>query len=370
MISILNREAMQMNKPRPLQPGDTIAIVSLSSGILGESFCAHQLELGVKRLQAFGLKPIFMPNTLKGSQYVADHPEARAQDLKDAFFDDSIQGILCAIGGDETYRLLPYLLEDEVFIEQVKKTPKLFTGFSDTTNNHLMFYKLGMASFYGPNFLSDLAELEDDMLPYTKAAFLSYFSNPSTRLISSSPIWYEEREEYSLNSLGQARRKHKETKGHQVLYGTGKVSGRLLGGCLESLSDGYSGSRYPEQKRIYEEYQLMPTLAEWKGKILFFETSEETPSPELYRLYLQTLDDFNIFSVLSGMIVGKPMNEIYYDEYNEILKTFAVKYHVPTIVNLNFGHATPRGVIPYGALCTLDLNNGIVLIDEAVFQET
>ncbi len=359
-----------MIKPRPLHQGDKIAIVSLSSGILGEPFCKHQLDLGIKRLKSFGLHPVLMPNTLKGSTYLEDHPEARAQDLKDAFFDDSIQGILCAIGGDETYRLLPYLLEDEAFMEQVKITPKLFTGFSDTTNNHLMFYKLGMATFYGPNFLSDLAELEEDMLPYTKAAFLSYFTNPSTRLISSSPFWYEEREDYSLKSLGQPRIKHRETKGHQVLFGSGMVSGRLLGGCLESLSDGYSGSRYPEQKRIYEAYQLMPTKEDWKGKVLFFETSEEAPSPELYRLYLQTLEDIGLFSGLAGIIVGKPMNETYHEEYNEILKTFAVKYHIPTIVNLNFGHSTPRGVIPYGALATLDLDKGTVLIDEAVFQET
>ena len=54
--------------------------------------------------------------------------------------------IICAIGSD-TYRLLPYLLEDEGFIKKVKTNPKIFTGFSDTTNNHLMFYKLGMVSF-------------------------------------------------------------------------------------------------------------------------------------------------------------------------------------------------------------------------------
>lgn len=43
--------------------------------------------------------------------------------------DDSIAGIICAIGGDDTYRLLPYLLEDEEFIDAVHKSPKLFTGF-------------------------------------------------------------------------------------------------------------------------------------------------------------------------------------------------------------------------------------------------
>ena len=77
-------------------------------------------------------------------------------DTKDAFLDNSIAGIICAIGGDDTYRLLPYLMEDEKFIKAVEEHPKLFTGFSDTTINHLMFYKLGLSTYYGPNFICDL----------------------------------------------------------------------------------------------------------------------------------------------------------------------------------------------------------------------
>ncbi len=74
-----------------------------------------------------------MPNALKGIEYLQVYPEARAKDLKDAFLDDSIAGIICAIGGGDTYRLLSYLMEDEEFIKAVEKHPKLYTGFSDTT---------------------------------------------------------------------------------------------------------------------------------------------------------------------------------------------------------------------------------------------
>ncbi len=54
-----------MYKPKALEKGDKVAIVSLSSGILGEDFCKHQIEIGVKRLEDFGLKPVFMDNSLK-----------------------------------------------------------------------------------------------------------------------------------------------------------------------------------------------------------------------------------------------------------------------------------------------------------------
>ena len=89
----------------------TIGIVSLSSGIIGEDFVKHEVDLGVQRLKDLGLNPIFLPHSLKGLDFIKDHPEARAEDLMQAFSDDSIDMILCAIGGDDTYRLLPYLLK-------------------------------------------------------------------------------------------------------------------------------------------------------------------------------------------------------------------------------------------------------------------
>lgn len=43
-----------------------IGIVSLSSGILGESFIKHELEIGKERLNKYGIEIEFLPNALKG----------------------------------------------------------------------------------------------------------------------------------------------------------------------------------------------------------------------------------------------------------------------------------------------------------------
>jgi muramoyltetrapeptide carboxypeptidase LdcA involved in peptidoglycan recycling len=353
-----------MNKPKRLKQGDKVAIVSLSSGILGEPYCKHQLQLGIERLKEFGLEPRFMPNALKGMNYLRDNPRARADDLKEAFFDDEIKGIICVIGGDETFKLLSYHIEDEQFIAKVKGNPKIFTGFSDTTNNHLMFYKLGMVSFYGPNFLSDLAELGREMLPYTKKTFQAFFAGESGYEILSSPVWYEERTDFSANALGTERVCHEETKSYEVLYGSGKIKGKLLGGCLESLYDGYTGSRYPEQYEIYQKYQLMPDREEWKDKILFFETSEERPTPQVFERYIQELIKQGVFAAVRGVIVGKPQNEVYYDEYKAILTKYAKEYELPMIYNVNFGHAYPHTLLPYGVEAMLDLDEKRINITE------
>lgn len=356
-----------MKKPHALTRGERVAIVSLSSGMLGEEFCSHNIEIGVKRLREFGLEPVFMPNARKGIAFLEDHPEARADDLKAAFADDSVKGIICAIGGDDTYRLLPYLLEDEEFVKLVQEKPKLFTGFSDTTVNHLMFYKLGMATFYGPNFICDLSEIADEMLPYTKAAFESYFAGQEKGEIVSSDIWYEEREDFSRNAVGTDRIAHREMHGYEVLQGKGSFRGRLLGGCLDSIYDMLTSARYEEEKAVCERYGIFPALEEWKGKIAFLETSEETPTPEELREELAAIRQTGIFNVVSGVIIGKPQDEKFYEEYKKAYVEGIGNPDLPVLYNINFGHATPRCVIPYGVEAEVDMEEKKITFLESMF---
>ena len=80
-----------------------IGIVSLSSGIMGESFISHELKIGKERLNKYGIELEFLPNALKGMDFIKNHPKSRADDLLTAFKDDSIDMILCAIGGEMTH---------------------------------------------------------------------------------------------------------------------------------------------------------------------------------------------------------------------------------------------------------------------------
>ena len=344
-----------MQYPRKLRKGDRVAIVSLSSGMLGEDFCSHNIEIGVKRLEAYGLKPVFLPNALKGIEYLKANPKARAEDLKSAFLDGSIAGIICAIGGDDTYRILPYLMEDAEFMEAVERNPKLFTGFSDTTVNHLMFYKLGLSTFYGPNFLCDLGEIADEMLPYSKEAFESYLEGNDYREIVSSAVWYEERADFSRAAIGTDRIAHKEERGFELLQGAEVFQGELFGGCLESLYDITASSGYKDEKEICEKYGLFPRKEEWAGKILFIETCEEKPVPELFEKEIIALKDRGIFDVMNGVLVGKPQDEAYYEEYKEILTRVIDNPKLPIVYNVNFGHAAPRCALQYGVIARADM---------------
>ena len=120
----------------------TIGIVSLSAGTIGEDFVKHEVEIGIRRLEEYGLNVRFLPHARKGIDYVKAHPEDRAADLIAAFQDSEIDMILCAIGGDDTYRLLPHLFENDDLKRVLQD--KIFLGFSDSTINHLMLHKLGL----------------------------------------------------------------------------------------------------------------------------------------------------------------------------------------------------------------------------------
>lgn len=353
-----------MQYARKLRKGDKVAIVSLSSGMLGEDFCSHNIEIGVKRLKEYGLETVFMPNALKGIEYLQEHPEARAKDLKDAFLDDSIAGIICAIGGDDTYRLLPYLMEDEEFMKAVEKNPKLFTGFSDTTVNHLMFYKLGLSTYYGPTFICDLGEIADEMLPYSKKAFESYLEGNESGEIISSEIWYEEREDFSRAAIGTDRIAHKEERGFELLQGGEVFQGKLLGGCLESLYDILTAVRYEDEKEVCEKYGLFPSKEEWTGKILFIETCEEKPVPELFEKEITALKDKGVFDAVNGVLVGKPQDEAYYQEYKDILIKVIDNEKLPIVYNVNFGHAAPRCALPYGVVARVDMKQKKICLEK------
>lgn len=94
-----------------------------------------------------------MENTLKGSEYLYNHPEKRAHDFMDAFVNPSVKAIFSCIGGDESVRMLPY-----IDFDIIRNNPKILIGYSDTTISHLMCLKAGVSSFYGPSLLAELAE--------------------------------------------------------------------------------------------------------------------------------------------------------------------------------------------------------------------
>lgn len=338
-----------------------MGVVSLSSGILGEDFVSHEVKIGIERLKKYGIEVEFLPNSTKGIEFLKNNPKARAKDLIDAFKDDSIDMILCAIGGDDTYRLLPYLFENNELEMAVKQ--KIFLGFSDTTINHFMLNKVGIKTFYGQAFLPDICELSNEMLPYSKHFFEELINNGEIKEIYPSDVWYNEREDFSKNGIGVSMAEH-PNKGFELLRGDSKFEGKILGGCLESIFDIFDNSRYEDTVYLCQKYNLFSSLDEWKNKILLLETSEERPKPELFRKMILKLEEYGIFDVISGLIIGKPQNEEHYEEYKQILLDEIKNKDLSIVYNINVGHSTPRCIIPFGVNAKVDIERQIIEFKE------
>ena len=341
----------------------TIGIVSLSRGIIGESFVKHEVEIGLRRLNDYGLNVKFMPHALMGLDYIQNHPEKRAEDLLLAFRDPEIDMILCAIGGDDTYRLLPYLFDRNELQEAVRG--KVFLGFSDTTINHFMLHKVGLPTFYGQAFLPDICELGPEIPLYTRRFFEELITTGTIREITPSDVWYEGRDSFEPDRVGTSLISHPD-RGFELLQGRPVFSGKILGGCIDSLYDFFDGERYADMPVLCEKYHLFPDADDWKGRILLLESSEEKMPPEKYRRALEYLKRTGVFDAVSGVLVGKPMDEAYEKEYKDLLREVIADPELPVVCNLNTGHAMPRCIIPFGVEAVVDTEKQVIRFGDRV----
>lgn len=344
-----------MIKPKRLKKGDKIAIVSLSSGMLGDKEFIHKYYIAKERLENdFGLEVVCMPNALKGSKFIYEHPEARAKDLMDAFSDESIKAIICSIGGDDSVRMLPY-----INYEIIKNNPKIFMGYSDTTVSHFIMNKVELVSFYGASIMTDFAEYVK-MFDYTKNAVENIlFKDSKGYEIKSSDTWSNDFVPWKEENQNIEKKLIKEEHHYEVISGSGVIKGKLMGGCIDVFP-------------MILETEIWPKKDEWKNKIMLVETSEEKMSPEYLLFFLRNLGAQGILNVIKGIIVGKPQDEAYYEEYKEmylkVLKEFNVE-NLPILYNVNIGHAYPNGVLPLGIEYLIDLDKKQIVLLESATEE-
>ncbi|MEM7347920.1 MAG: S66 peptidase family protein [Chloroflexota bacterium] len=345
-----------MIKPQKLQAGDKVATVSLSWG--GPGTLPHRYEAGKQQLQdEFGLTVVEMPHTLKDEAWVHQHPEARAEDLMRAFTDPTIKGIISTIGGDDSIRMLPYL-----DLEIIRSNPKVFMGYSDTTITHLACFKAGLGTFYGPSILSGFAE-NVSLFPYMVASvYKTVFSSDIIGPIRPNLDGWAVEQLPWADPANQARRRPlNPSTGWKFLQGQGVRRGHLMGGCFEVL-DWLRGTDF------------WPELTHWQDAILFLETSEDAPSPEVVKWGLRTYSALGILPKLSGILFGRPGGLIspkIFTEYDKVFKQVIAEEaglaDLPIITGMEFGHTDPMFVLPYGVQAEIDCESQqFTIIENAV----
>lgn len=333
-------------KPRKLRPGCRVAAITLSWG--GPGAFPLRYEAGKRQFEdEYQVAVAETRHALKHPDWLSRHPEARAEDLMSAFSDPSIDGIISTIGGDDSIRILPYL-----DLEVIRKNPKVFMGFSDTTVSLLACFRAGLVSFYGPAFMAGFAE-NGGMFPYmVESVRKTLFSADPIGTISPNLAGWAVEELDWHNPENQLRQRQlNPSPGWSFLQGKGVIEGRLIGGCVEVL-DWLRGTDF------------WPGLSEWDDAILFLETSEEGPPPACVGRFLRCLAAVGVLSRLSGILFGRPGGEIPFEtfaEYDAVL-TDAVSQEarltdLPILTGMDFGHTDPMMVLPLGLNARIDCDN-------------
>ncbi len=330
-------------KPDRLKKGDTVAAISISGGRAGDSDMLWRYQLGKRRLEdIFELHVIETPNALKGKDFLYHNPQARAKDLMWALQNPDVKGIIANMGGDDSYRLLPYL-----DFESIRANPKIMMGYSDITTLCCCFTYAGIMSYYGPNLLTPIAQPvrldEYTRNAIDKALFSGQIIGKVEPCASYTPIEWKDKP-------GNEIVWHKNA-GYKLIQGSGKVTGRLMGGCMGPLQQIMGAPVYPKK-------------SVWKGGILFIENSSPYGSP------LAALHAWRAFAAsgalegANGLITGD-LNE---EETGILLKFLREEVHredLPVLTNVDFCHRTPMTVLPIGAMAEIDCEKNAFSILES-----
>lgn len=342
-----------MIKPKKLQKGDKVATISLSWGGAGE--IPNRYKTGKKQIQDnFDLEVVETRNALKPAKWIYENPKARAEDLMEALEDKSIKAIISNIGGDDSVRVLPF-----IDLDIIRKNPKIFIGFSDSTVTHFCFYKAGVTSFYGTSTLVGFAENNGMHQYQIDDINQTLFSNKIIGKISpNTEGWTSERLEWKNPENQNISRQLTKPKGWKFLQGTKTVSGELLGGCFDVLE-------------TLKDTKLWVTPSDWKGKILFFETSEAMMPPHYFLWILRNYVASGIIHNIKGLIVGRPYNNQYVVEYEkaliQVIRDEAGLTDLPIITEMDFGHTCPTFTIPYGIKAEINpVNKTFSIIESAL----
>ncbi|MCZ8075179.1 MAG: LD-carboxypeptidase [Paucibacter sp.] len=315
--------------PRPLVAGDLVAVVAPSSGV--REAMHPRLDLALDRLRGLGLRVREGRSLRRQLQGASASAAERAQELMEVLLDPEVAAVLPPWGGERAIELLPLL----DFERLAQAEPKWLSGFSDLSTLQLpLLLRSGWASIHGPN----LMQLGDPALDACSARVFEAW-----RCGSGS--------HFNQRSSGVSDVRRLDG-GVQALH----LEGRLLGGCLDSVSR-LSGSSFGAVPGF-------GSAGDAAGSLLFFENAELKPF-ELARA-LQGLRLAGWFEQASGLLLGRnAAADLEADFSSEhALQAALSGLTCPVLLDLDIGHVGPQWSLVQGARAQLSWSPAACQMDQ------
>ncbi|MDF2153515.1 S66 peptidase family protein [Vibrio sp. CAU 1672] len=324
--------------PPPLKKGDTIGFFSPSSP--ATVFAPQRFERAKAYLQNQGYQVKAGSLTGKTDQYRSGSIQERVDELNALIRDPEVRCIMSTIGGFNSNALLPYLDYDAL-----KKDPKIIVGYSDVTALLMGIYaRTGIVTFYGPALVASLGEFP----PLVDETFASFESVTSAlaQLDHTYPMpaeWTDEWIEWS------AQERAKTTLPNQWQFiGNGVISGRVIGGNLNTMTCIWASEYMPEIK---------------DGDILMIEDCLQGIDSVERSFALLKLS--GVLDKVSAIVLGK------HEKFNhkgtgrapiDVLLEVLNGQDINIVYDFDSCHTHPMLTVPLGATMTLDFEQKTVSV--------
>lgn len=218
-----------MKIPKYLKDNDYIGITACSCGVLDK---IGEYEESIKRLNNY---KIIETNNVRTSGMVSSDKKVRAKELMELYTNKNIKCILVASGGDFLLDML-----DEIDYDVIKNNLKWICGYSDPTS--LLFSittKLNIPTIYSPCNSSGLVNdiSIDNYLNILKGNLVKQYKRDKYERLSNGT------NEYNL-----------EKDNIWISSNDIDISGRLIGGCIDSLKD-LIGTKFDNTKKFINKYK-------------------------------------------------------------------------------------------------------------------
>ena len=322
---------MKIIKPKKLQKGDTVMIISPSGGVPRELM--GQFNDGIKFLEGLGLKVKIGKNALGRYYYSAGTVEERLSDIHEAFGNKKIKAVIMSIGGSTANNLL-----DGLDFELIKRNPKIFLGISDgTTLLDPIFSKTGLITYHGPDLIFTFGL---PMSAVIKENLVKTLFNGNVGELRPNSNWK------GLDKLNKNEKYH----GWQCVR-KGKASGKLIGGNITCLTN-------------LDNTKFRP---DYKNKILFLEAYEL--NVEDLDMLLTHFRQTKVFGEINGLILGhfygSHMEDKKQDKkVSDVILEVTKNYSFPILEIGELGHNVENYILPIGCKATIDADKKYFSIDE------
>ena len=302
--------------PSKLKKGDTICVIAPSNHVQEDD--TKYLKQTEKMFNEKGINVIYGKNIYSNILGYGATPEQKAEDLNNAFANKNVQAIFCAKGGENSNSLFEYIDYD-----LIKKNPKIFCGFSDSTFLINMIYeRTGLTTFHASTFkaISDWDEI-------------TVFQD-------------------IINKLMDGKKELKSNEDKFEIITKGIAEGTLIGGNLNCIREMVCG-----------KYSI-----QFENKILFIEDLAEESNPKFVSNFLYYMKQNEVFSKIKGLWIGSYEHESKVTLEKIVKDVLKENYNFPIIKSNNFGHISKKKVIPVGVKSQIDTEqeDKIILLEECV----